>query len=253
DIREHAQLLQFKLAEFRLGHDEQRQFAPAIEAATTAHLQALYQRLIAPVRDRLDGRSLIVVPHGFLHYVPFHALHDGAAYLIDAAPICYAPSAGVLHLCRQKRGTQRHTSLVLGVSDEATPHIDAEVNAVAAALPRSRVFRGRRATVARLQREAPRSGIIHVATHAAFRVDNPMFSAIQLADAPLSLFDLYDLRISAELVTLSGCGTGLNALIGGDELLGLVRGWLYAGAQSVLVSLWDVNDRSTASLMGRFY
>ena len=153
DIREHAQLLQFQLSKFRLGPDYQRQFAPAIEAATTAHLQALYQRLIAPVRDRLDGRSLIVVPHGFLHYVPFHALHDGAAYLIDAAPICYAPSASVLHLCRQKRGTQRHTSLVLGVSDEATPHIDAEVNAVAAALPRSRVFRGRRATVARLQRE----------------------------------------------------------------------------------------------------
>jgi CHAT domain-containing protein len=115
------------------------------------------------------------------------------------------------------------------------------------------VFSGRRATVARLKSEAPRSGVIHVATHAAFRVDNPMFSAIQLADAPLSLFDLYDLRISAELVTLSGCGTGLNALIGGDELLGLVRGWLYAGAHSVVVSLWDVNDRSTASLMGRFY
>jgi CHAT domain-containing protein len=253
DIREHAQLLQFQLSKFRLGPEYQRQFATAIEAATTAHLQALYQRLIAPVRDRLEGRSLIVVPHGFLHYVPFHALHHGAGYLIDLAPICYAPSASVLHLCRQKRGARRHKSLVLGVSDEATPYIDGEVNAVAAALPRSRVFSGRRATVARLKSEAPRSGVIHVATHAAFRVDNPMFSAIQLADAPLSLFDLYDLRISAELVTLSGCGTGLNALIGGDELLGLVRGWLYAGAHSVVVSLWDVNDRSTASLMGRFY
>ena len=80
-----------------------------------------------------------------------------------------------------------------------------------------------------------------------------MFSAIQLGDGPLSLFDLYDLRVSAELVTLSGCGTGLNALIGGDELLGLVRGWLYAGAHSVVVSLWDVNDRSTAALMADFY
>jgi CHAT domain-containing protein len=84
-------------------------------------------------------------------------------------------------------------------------------------------------------------------------MDNPMFSAIQLGDGPVSVFDLYDLRISAELVTLSGCGTGLNALIGGDELLGLVRGWLYAGAQSVLVSLWDVHDRSTAQLMADFY
>jgi CHAT domain-containing protein len=253
EVREHAQLLQFQLSKFRLGPEYQRQFAAVIAAATTAHLQALYDRLIAPVRNRLDGRALIVVPHGFLHYVPFHALHDGTAYLIDSAPICYAPSASVLHLCRQKRGGHKRAALVLGVADEATPHIDGEVNAVAAALPRSRVFKGRRATVARLKREAPRSGIIHVATHAAFRVDNPMFSAIQLGDAPLSLFDLYDLRISADLVTLSGCGTGLNALIGGDELLGLVRGWLYAGAQSVVVSLWDVNDRSTAALMGRFY
>jgi CHAT domain-containing protein len=252
-VREHAQLLQFQLSKFRLGPEYLRQFAAVIAAATTAHLQALFQGLIAPVRDRVDGRSLIIVPHGFLHYVPFHALHDGTGYLIDSAPMCYAPSASVMHLCRQKRGAGRNRSLVLGVSDQATPYIDAEVNAVAAALPRPRVFKGRRATVARLQSEAPRCGIIHIATHAAFRVDNPMFSAIQLGDAPLSLFDLYDLRISAELVTLSGCGTGLNALIGGDELLGLVRGWLYAGAQSVLVSLWDVNDRSTASLMGRFY
>lgn len=252
-VREHAQLLQFQLSKFRLGPDYQRRFASTIGAATAAHLQALYHALMAPLRSRLDGRSLVIVPHGFLHYVPFHALHDGAGYLIDAAPICYAPSASVLHLCREKRVAGRHTSLVLGVADKATPHIDAEVDAVAAALPRPRVFKGSRATVARLKREAPRSGIIHIATHAAFRIDNPMFSAIQLGDAPLSLFDLYDLRISAGLVTLSGCGTGLNALIGGDELLGLVRGWLYAGAQSVLVSLWDVNDRSTASLMGRFY
>jgi CHAT domain-containing protein/tetratricopeptide (TPR) repeat protein len=253
EMREHAQLLQFQLSKFRLGAGYQRQFAAAIDAATTAHLRALYQGLIAPLRDRIEGRSLVIVPHGFLHYVPFHALHHGSGYLIDAAPICYAPSASVLRLCRQKRAARRATALVLGVADAATPHIDAEVNAVASALPRPRVFKGRRASVARLKTEAPRSGVIHVATHAAFRVDNPMFSAIQLGDGPLSLFDLYDLRISAELVTLSGCGTGLNALIGGDELLGLVRGWLYAGAQSVLVSLWDVNDRSTAALMGRFY
>ena len=69
----------------------------------------------------------------------------------------------------------------------------------------------------------------------------------------LNLFDLYQLNLPCELVTLSGCGTGLNMVVGGDELLGLVRGLLYAGSQAVLVTLWDVNDQSTAEFMELFY
>ena len=253
EARHHAQLLQLQLSKFRLGASYRREFAAAIEGATTTHLGALYRELMAPLRGRIAGRALTIVPHGFLHYVPFHALHDGTGYLIDSAPVSYAPSASVLYLCRTKTSPHTRAALVLGVSDQAAPHIDEEVDAVAATLPRATVFKGRRASVARLKTEGPKSRVIHIATHAAFRLDNPMFSAISLGDGPLSLFDLYDLRVSAELVTLSGCGTGLNALMGGDELLGLVRGWLYAGAQSVVVSLWDVNDRSTAALMADFY
>jgi CHAT domain-containing protein len=95
--------------------------------------------------------------------------------------------------------------------------------------------------------------LVHIATHGWFRRDNPMFSSISLGDSQLSLFDLYQLDLPAELVTLSGCGTGLNVVVGGDELLGLVRGLLYAGAQGVLVTLWDVNDQSTAEFMKLFY
>ena len=80
-----------------------------------------------------------------------------------------------------------------------------------------------------------------------------MFSAIRLGDSMLSLFDLYHLNLSSELVTLSGCATGSNVVVGGDELLGLVRGLLYAGAKAVLVTLWDVNDQSTADFMKSFY
>jgi CHAT domain-containing protein len=67
------------------------------------------------------------------------------------------------------------------------------------------------------------------------------------------VYDLYELRLSADLVTLSGCSTGLNAVVGGDEILGLVRGLLYAGARSVLLTLWDAHDRSTADFMQMFY
>ena len=80
-----------------------------------------------------------------------------------------------------------------------------------------------------------------------------MFSSLRLGDARLTLFDLYSLDLSAELVTLSGCGTGLNYVVGGEEIIGLVRGFLYSGAHSVLVSLWDIQDKSTAEFMTAFY
>ncbi len=80
-----------------------------------------------------------------------------------------------------------------------------------------------------------------------------MFSSIKLADSYLTLYDLYHMNLPADLLTLSGCVTGLNVVAGGDELLGLTRGLLYAGARSLLLSLWEVDDRSTAELMKEFY
>jgi CHAT domain-containing protein len=80
-----------------------------------------------------------------------------------------------------------------------------------------------------------------------------MFSGIRLGSSYLNLYDLYQLKLDAELVTLSGCATGLNVVAAGDELLGLIRGLLYAGAQSLLLTLWDVNDQSTTEFMVSFY
>src|ERR1019366_10733382 len=115
------------------------------------------------------------------------------------------------------------------------------------------VFLGSAATARVLRERGARSRFVHIATHGWFRQDNPMFSSISLGNSQLSLFDLYQLDLPSELVTLSGCGTGLNVVVGGDELLGLVRGLLYAGARGVLVALWDVNDQSTAEFMKLFY
>jgi len=95
--------------------------------------------------------------------------------------------------------------------------------------------------------------LLHVATHGIYRQDNPMFSAIKMGDAYLNLYDLYQMRLGAKLVTLSGCATGMNFVAAGDELLGLQRGLFCAGATSLLLSLWDVHDRSTAELMQEFY
>jgi CHAT domain-containing protein len=80
-----------------------------------------------------------------------------------------------------------------------------------------------------------------------------MFSAIRLGDSFFTLLDLYQLKLSAELVTLSGCSTALSVVAAGDELLGLARGLFNAGVESSLLTLWDVQDRSTSRLMSYFY
>jgi CHAT domain-containing protein len=127
------------------------------------------------------------------------------------------------------------------------------VQSVAKILPRAELIVGAEANEKNLREKGSRSRLIHIATHGSFRQDNPMFSGIRLGDAYLNLYDLYQLKLEAELVTLSGCATGMNVVSPGDELLGLIRGLLFAGAQSLLLTLWDVHDRSTSEFMTAFY
>jgi CHAT domain-containing protein/Flp pilus assembly protein TadD len=221
--------------------------------AAVAHLKELYDELVGPVRMQLAARHIIVIPHGFLHYLPFHALHDGEKFLIDSYTISYAPSAAVYGLCDRQSSKSEGSSLILGVPDARAPLIQDEVEAVHRVLPRSELFLGPAASQELFSRKAPSSQLIHIATHGNYRPDNPMFSGIRLGDGYLHLYELCRLRLSAELLTLSGCATGLNVIAAGDELLGLVRGALYAGVRSVLLTLWDVSDRTTAQFMTSFY
>jgi CHAT domain-containing protein len=189
-----------------------------------------------------------------LHYVPFHALFDGESYLIDGHDISYAASASVLKICRNRKpaaGSGR--DLILAVADELTPHINDEVEALRKLLPDADVFVGAEAGEDKLRKYAPTAGKIHIASHGVFRADNPMFSSLRLGDNWLNLFDIFNLKLGAEITTLSACETGMSAVWEGDELLGLARGFLYAGTPSLVVSLWMVNDRSTAQMMRRFY
>jgi len=253
-VREKLRLLQLQLAKFRLGEEYIRCFEKSLLQATQAHLEELYSLLIAPVRDQLKAGHLIIVPHAFLHYLPFHALSDGQRYLIDDFSISYAPSSSIFAACQEKgRAVNQGGALVLAVPDARAPYIADEARFVASAMGNARLFMGEEATEERLRTFGPGSRFIHIATHGYFRQDNPMFSSIRLGNSLLSLFDLYQLQFNAELVTLSGCGTGMNVVIGGDELIGLVRGLLYAGAQTLMVSLWEVHDQSTAEFMGDFY
>jgi CHAT domain-containing protein len=252
-IQKLLQFLQFQISKFRLDPQYVATFSQALLESTQAHLKSLYQELIAPIRHLLNSRHIVFVQHGLLHYVPFHALHDGECYLIDRFSISYAPSASVYAHCQTKAVNVTGDSLILGVPDERTPAIRAEVDALARILPNSKLFLGDEATEDILKTCGPRSKSIHIATHGYFRQDNPMFSSIRLGTSHLSLYDMAHLQLPVELVVLSGCATGLNVVTPGDELMGLVRGLLQAGAQSLVLSLWDVHDDSTKEFMVEFY
>jgi CHAT domain-containing protein len=247
------QLLRFQLSKFRMGGEYVRRFEEPLLRATQSHLESLYVELIAPLRPSFQGRHLIIVPHGPLHFLPFHALRNGEEYLCDAFTVSYAPSATVFLLCQEKSASVSERALILGIADERAPQILEEVQSVAALLPQSSLHVGDQASSSLLREQGPESGLLHIATHGLYRQDNPMFSGIRLGDGYLNLYDLYQMQLSAKLVTLSGCATGMNFVAAGDELLGLQRGLFCAGATTLLLSLWDVHDQSTSQLMQLFY
>jgi CHAT domain-containing protein/predicted negative regulator of RcsB-dependent stress response len=252
-VQNLIRLLRFQLSWGRRNiSDASPASAESSLAATRAHLAELYQELVAPLRSRIDAAHLVFVPHDLLHYVPFHALHDGRRHLIDSYSVSYAPSATIYALC-QRRGGGGGSSLILGVPEPHTPFILDEVRAVAACLPRPELHVGAAVSAALLRETGAGRRFVHIAAHGFFRPDNPMFSGIRLGDSYLTLYDLYNLRLPAELVALSACVTGLNVIAAGDELLGLARGLFRAGAASLLLTLWEVPDESTAQFMKAFY
>lgn len=217
----------------------------------------LYDDLLRPLAPFLHGtRRLLIAPDALLFAVPFHALYDGDGYLLDRYEIAYTPSAGTLRLCREnhrQRTAVEGRALVVGCAEGNLLHVQQEVEAVASVLPAATVLWDDHATVDRVQDEARGRALLHLATHALFRQDNPLFSALRLARGDwLRVMDLYTLQLSGALVTLSGCETGRHRLVGGD-LLGLSRGFFCAGASALVASLWPVDDVSTAILMKQLY
>ncbi|WP_088286904.1 CHAT domain-containing protein [Ideonella sp. A 288] len=256
-LAEQIERLRLQLDTLRHGTHRLQRHAGQLAVRARAHLTALHARLWAPLLSALGAAwRVIVVPHRNLHYVPFAALHDGRSYLVERAAPSLAPSAA-LWLAAQPRQAMATASrvLALGHGGTALPHVYAELDAVADAFgPRARVLRDGDATLTALRQHLPDTDVLHLACHGEFRADSPYFSALHLADGPLTLRDAAELPLAGtRLVTLSACETGLSRIAPGDELLGLVRGFLLAGASAVLASQWTVEDEATADLMGAFY
>ncbi|OIO94999.1 MAG: hypothetical protein AUK03_06010 [Anaerolineae bacterium CG2_30_64_16] len=238
-------------------------------------LRSLADLLIPPeVQEALSpDRPLLIAPHGFLHYLPFHALRlADDRPLLAHARVSYAPTLRVWEALLARRGGSGQTgwgrALLCGLGEfngraPGLAHTEDEVRLLARLLAgqfgaAAEALLGEAVTYDRLQRwsdDGTLAGfdIVHLATHATFDGDRPLQSRILLADTALAVPDLFRLRLGARLVTLSACQTALSALRPGDELLGLREALLHAGAGSLLVSLWAVDDASTGRLMAAFY
>ena len=242
------------------GLDDGQTF-PGLQENALGLLQRLYDLLLQPVADALTGREhLIVVPYGMLHYLPFHCLYDGAQFVVERLNVSYLPSAALLDICRQRgqriqaKEIRLQDALVMGLSDNGRLAFAVQEAQRVAAQLGTQPLLDEAATTSLLWNVGERSPIVHIAAHGLFRLDAPNFSHIKLADRQLSAIEVFNLNLSScSLVTLSACETGRAVVSGVDEVIGLGRGFLYAGAASLLPTLWKVDDASSAELMEMFY
>ena len=251
EVEELAHRLRYQWNKFgpvvmEIGYTEQ------IAAATDNLLVSLYDLLMEPLEAELSAEKLTIIPHGTLHSIPFHALRSEEGYVLDRWEVAYAPSAAVWRFCRLRPEPQGERSLVFGYSDPDIAHVQEEVAALAGLFPAADVYEDDRATLNNVPLEGSYK-YLHFATHAIFRKDNPLFSGLKLSDGWLIAHDLYHRRLECSLATLSACRTGMSAVVPGDELLGLARGFLSSGARAVMVSLWAAHDEATAQLMVECY
>jgi CHAT domain-containing protein len=217
-------------------------------------LRRLYSLLIEPVGDWVaTRRRLLVVPHGPLHQLPFAALHDGSAYIVERFEIGVAPSASTLVFCCKDRPPPPPRALIIAHSASgALPGALAEAAAVASLFPGDSLLE-EDATIDNVRQRAPDAGLIHFATHGISRLDAPLFSHLRLADGQLTALDCFELELHGALVTLSACESGRGVVAAGDDPIGLSRALLYAGARCVVQTLWRVDDAAMKSLMESFY
>lgn len=211
------------------------------------------------------GRNLIVVPHDALHHLPFQALWNGKAFLIEERAISYFPAASVMIEVLGANSSSKRRQIVafgnpdLGNSELALPGAEREVQQIKAVFPDATVVTGRAATKARFIAEAPKHSLVHVAAHAEFDSVDPIYSHVRLASEKdesgmLEAREIFGMPLGeSSLIVLSACESGMTRVSRGDEIWGFARSFFAAGAPAVLLSLWPVADEATERLMSGFY
>jgi len=231
----------------------------------------IYAKLIAPVIDGVGaGSRVVIVPDGALARINFESLPVPGPkrhYWIEDVEVAVAPSLGTLSARTVPPRGRKQSDAVLLIgdpvsSDPSFPQLryaSAEMSAVAKAFAgRTSVYRADQATPARYREAMPEQfGVVHFTAHAAANAESPLDSAVILSkdDSGYKLYarDVAEQPLSAGLVTISACRSAGERTYAGEGLVGFAWAFLRAGAQRVVAGLWDVDDRSTADLMGHVY
>ncbi len=225
-------------------------------------LETLYQWLIAPIKDHLSTPLIGIIPHDILHYLPFAALSDGQQYLNDTYTLFSLPGASVLKFMQKKQESEGETIMAIANSKaegwSILYHADQEVQAISK-LYKTDALIGEDASETAFKKRAGDFSIVHVAAHGELNSTSPLFSRLVLSsdkenDGVLEVHEVYEMDLTqTDLVVLSACETKLGKRSRGDDIIGLNRAFIYAGASSVIATLWKVNDRATKDFMIAFY
>ncbi|HZV27179.1 MAG TPA: CHAT domain-containing tetratricopeptide repeat protein [Acidothermaceae bacterium] len=245
DAMRELESLRFSLHRLARKHGS----ATSLAAARLGFLHAaesLDALLMRPVLDVIGDREVVLVPTGQLHALPWPTLPS-----LRGRPVSVAPSATTwLAAMRANSPTRararRRVVLVAGPNLE---HAEPEVAALAKLYDAPQILTGADATADVVRQAIDGAELVHIAAHGRFRADNPQFSAIELADGPLTVYDLERMRRGPRRLVLSACDSGLSAVHAGDELMGLVGAVFSLGTSTLIASVVPVADDLTEALM----
>ncbi|NNE09519.1 MAG: CHAT domain-containing protein [Gemmatimonadetes bacterium] len=223
-----------------------------LESDADRILRELGDALWSPLARYVKTRRVVVFPHRMLHGLPIPALLPHGEALLQRHSFRYGLAFSIDRHLRNARGADNGTALLKAFPQPGSETVGDEIRAIRRELSRYRLARSGKGARGML-RALAEADVVHIATHGEFRADNPQFSAISLGEENLYLYQLRQARMNPSLVTLSACQSGQSFVENGDELVGMMRGFLAAGARAMLASYWKVDDRATTRLMSRFY
>lgn len=259
---------EFRAAIANIGAEQRRRgvvVVDGVEVASAANMgRLLFRELIAPIQRQVRHRRLLVVPHDSLHQLPFAAIFDEPknSYLGQEYLLSFLPSAGALSVWSRPAVGGEKRPLILGdpkTRRTALPSARTEALRVASIL-RTTALVGESATESEVRNAASSLTLLHLAAHGVLDEREPRQSYIALAhdsaeDGRLKVGEIFDeLRLTKRpIVVLSACQSGMGQRSGGDEVEGLIRAFLYAGAGSVMATLWSIDDDASELLIEKFY
>jgi len=229
----------------------------------------LYASILKEVLEGFETDNLTIIPDGELHYLPFDLLQNNNQYILETKNISYANSISSLLELTEKKTVNNNAVLAFapsfGISNNSTDerefgrlrYNNDEVKKIGTFFNTELVL-DEKANLSSFKKQLAHFNVLHLATHASANDQFPDYSYLAFTKEKDSanLFyvkDLYNTQINADLVTLSACQTGIGRLQKGQGMMSLSKGFYYAGAKSLVTTLWKINDKSTVSLMEYFY